>query len=116
MYRPGEEPASKFKDAVDSFLIQMKNRNEETNIELIIPGRIIHLAKNHGETHNSGLCNSLKCCCKVKSYNAQEVSHDAFAEIILSPSMALDHFPDTYVKELARLKDSWDHLEGGYRV
>ena len=109
MYRPGEEPSSKFKDAVDRFLIQMKQRNEETDPELTIPGRIIHLAKNHGDVHNHrGLCNPMNCCCKEKSYNAQEVSSDAFAEITISPSMALDHFPNAYVKELQKLKDTWE--------
>ncbi len=115
MYRSGEEPPSRFKDAVDKFLTEMKNRNEVVSAdrELVIPGRIIHLVKNDAQKNRedyvcTSLVSSICCCqCKSKSYDVQEVSADVFAEIVISPSMALDHFPTTYVRELSRLNDDW---------
>lgn len=45
--------------------------------------------------------------CKADPFIPQETSLEAFAELIVSPSMAIDHFPDRYVFELKAVKESW---------
>jgi len=119
MYPAGEEPSSEFKNAVDSFLEHMRRKNESAGKlhELVLPGRVIALVKTSwGQMHQMrGCCEScfrgVCCCCRSKkAYVAQETTGDAFSEIVVSSSMALDHFPDRYAEELQTLSRKWEEV------
>lgn len=119
LYPKGQEPESEFKTAVDAFLEHMSRKNEDLGRtqELVLPGRIISLAKaGRGEIRRNrgfcgGLISMLSCMCsslcKTKVYVPEDTTRSAFSEIIVSPSMAMDHFPDRYVDELERLHVKW---------
>lgn len=121
LYTVGNEPESEFKNNVYKFLNYMRKKNESdgTLNELVLPGRIIHLSKSgrgqEKQETSSYLCTSIitntyKCCCNSrKSYIPEETTNVAFREIILSPSMALDHFPDRYCDELDYLLENWNN-------
>jgi len=119
MYPAGNEPASDFKDAVDNFLEHMRRKNESAGKlhELVLPGRVVALVKTSwGQMpHMRGFCESCLrglcfCCRSKKVYVAQETTGDAFSEIVVSSSMALDHFPDRYVVELQALSRKWEEI------
>ena len=109
---------------------------------LTIPGNIIHLVRpggssdiaissptpaSSGGSRNRGRgVSSLStagsttsatggCCSGRNAYIPQEVGSEAFAELIISGNMALDHFPDRYVDELRVLVGAWepdsDHID-----
>jgi hypothetical protein len=141
LYSPQDTPPSTFKDAVATFTRMMKQRNATeldraeggTDSEnLSIPGRIVHLVKPGGNSdqaeasykgsssarerapHPSRGCrNCYNCCAPCPAYLPQEVDADAFAELIISSNMAVDHFPDRYVAELQTLHKSWSGDESG---
>eukprot|EP00605_Chrysophyceae_sp_TOSAG23-4_P002276 GSChrysophyteH1.ASY1.ANO1.2521.1 assembled CDS len=119
LYPVGEEPDSEFKDEVDHFLQQMRIKNEDRGkvTELVLPGKIIALSKEgRGLVRESTsawktVCKCLSCAfsgfCRNKRYIPEETSREAFSEIVVSPSMAVDHFPDRYVTELENLYKNW---------
>jgi sn1-specific diacylglycerol lipase len=119
LYPRGLEPESEFKNAVNDFLEHMRSKIEDLGKQhaLVLPGRIITLSKvGRGEIHSNhttctGVLNALTCACKnacrTHKYIPEETTYEAFSEIIISPSMAVDHFPNRYVKELVALDSSW---------
>lgn len=119
MHRVGQEPQSDFKTAVDSFLLHMRKKHESAGQvqELVLPGKVIALVKTSWgqQPKMRGCCESCLrgmcfCCKPKKKYVAQETTGDAFSEIVVSSSMALDHFPNRYVEELQNLSTSWQEI------
>lgn len=125
LYEPEAVPPSKFKESVDAFRRMMKQRNA-TELDasdggtigenLTIPGAIIHLVRPGGSSdialssrNGSGATSAQAggCCSPRKPYFPREVAHEAFAELIISGNMAIDHFPDRYVDELGFLVAAW---------
>jgi len=106
MYEKGEEPASEFKNNVMRFTDQVNKRLADTVsiVKLQLPGRIIHLEKSSKETNS---CPSM--CLSYYNYSAVETSNRSdFAEILISPTMGIEHFPDRYYNELQILyKKHW---------
>jgi len=101
MYEKGEEPASEFKNNVIRFTDQVNKRMADSVqlVKLQLPGRIIHLEKSSSEN----------CCLCLNYYNytAVETTNREFSEILLSPTMGIEHFPDRYYNELQRLALQW---------
>lgn len=101
MHEKGEEPASEFKSNVIRFTDQVNKRMADTvqMVNLQLPGRIIHLEKSSSEN----------CCLCLNYYNytAVETTNRDFSEIIISPTMGIEHFPDRYYNELQRLQSEW---------
>jgi len=97
MYEKGEEPASEFKNNVIRFTDQVNKRLADTVsvVKLQLPGRIIHLEKSSKE--NSCLC------LNYYNYSAVETTNRDFAEILISPTMGIEHFPDRYYNQLQTL-------------
>ena len=127
LYTPDAVPASRFKDSVDTFIRLMRQRNA-TELDSCDGGtrrrKPHHSGKNHpfGEARGSSdtalaSCSGVGgsavttqpagCCFPRKPYYPREVSPEAFAELIISGNMAIDHFPDRYVDELRVLVDAW---------
>ena len=46
-------------------------------------------------------------CLTRSAYNPQHAPTSDFLELMVSPSMAWDHFPDRYLTEITRLWESW---------
>ena len=101
MYEKGEEPASEFKNNVIRFTDQVNKRMADSVqvVKLQLPGRIIHLEKSSSEN----------CCLCLNYYNytAVETTNREFSEILISPTMGIEHFPDRYYNELQRLAQQW---------
>lgn len=90
LYPKGQAPPSDFLTNVSEFISKSnKNINNITKeVPLYIPGRIVHLIKAEGA----------RCLCLTRSkYTPVDALIDDFSDIIISPNMALDHFPDVYV-------------------
>ena len=90
LYPRGQAPASDFLTNVSEF-ISKSNKNISNitkEVPLYIPGRIVHLIK----------AEDARCCCLTRSkYTPVDAFNDDFSDIVISPNMALDHFPDVYV-------------------
>jgi hypothetical protein len=65
-------------------------------LQLKIPGRIIHLSK---------FLTTRKCCSTRRIFLPVSKSMEDFERIIVSSTMAANHFPDQYYYELRRLRD-----------
>ncbi len=64
---------------------------------LFLPGRIIHVARNHPE-------GSDRPCSRIKPiYKAFWADCDDFDEVIISPTMANDHMPDNVMEALQKV-------------
>ena len=97
MYEKGDEPLSEFKDNVERFNDQVNKRLADTVnvVKLQLPGRIIHLEKSSKET---------SCLClNYYNYSPVETTNRDFSEILISPTMGIEHFPDRYYNELQTL-------------
>lgn len=99
LYRPGEEPPSKFRTMVNNFTARVSERERGMQHPLFLPGRIIHFVKLE-VSENNWLAANL--CCKKMHYKPYETSWEAFSELILSPTMFIDHFIDRYVKNFGK--------------
>ena len=90
LYPRGKAPASDFLTNVSEF-ISKSNKNISNitkEVPLCIPGRIVHLIK----------AKDASCFCLTRSkYTPVDAFNDDFSDIVISPNMALDHFPDVYV-------------------
>ena len=94
LYRPGEEPSSKFKSMIASFSAHVGHRARLMH-PLSLPGRIIHFAKTE---------KSRRRCwpffCQKIEYRPFETTWEAFSELNISPTMLTDHFIDRIAAEV----------------
>ena len=105
-----DTPRSEFKD---SLYIHLSNTreflNQQTKPRLYLPGRIIHLIALMPPRLSSLCCFGRQCnlSCKnkndIEEYKMVRGSIDSFNEIIVTPTMLWDHFPDRYLVELNNL-------------
>lgn len=65
---------------------------------LHFPGRAVHLIKSE---EKSSFCSSKPI------YNPHLIPSFSFVELLVTPSMMLDHFPDRYLIEITRTWKSW---------
>jgi sn1-specific diacylglycerol lipase len=84
------------------------SRGPSRNIQMYPPGRIVHFLKT-GEQRScrSGIVKCLTCCTTNigAEYTPIWVNNDDFDDIIVSPTMGTDHFPDrltTVMQDLTR--------------
>eukprot|EP00596_Hydrurales_sp_CCMP1899_P002727 CAMPEP_0119053576 /NCGR_PEP_ID=MMETSP1177-20130426/74512_1 /TAXON_ID=2985 /ORGANISM="Ochromonas sp, Strain CCMP1899" /LENGTH=278 /DNA_ID=CAMNT_0007033563 /DNA_START=1535 /DNA_END=2371 /DNA_ORIENTATION=- len=103
LYRSGEEPDSAFKRCVDQYKATMHDRiHVPDNLKpLYFPGRAIHMIKSE---EKSSFCSS------KPYYNPHLVPSSSFKELLVTPSMILDHFPDRYLIEVTRLWKNWQEM------
>jgi pimeloyl-ACP methyl ester carboxylesterase len=103
MYPPGDAPDSVFKRSLEIYKETVNSRRvaeAEAGLKpnLVIPGRVIHLVKSEEDT---GFCSPKPL------YNPQYAPSSDFLELVVSPNMAFDHFPDRYLIEFTQLWESW---------
>ena len=125
MFKTGQEPQSVLRSSVRTFIDKINARIRESNaVELVIPGRILHLKHMEDSTNppyatlpmrsptSYQLQQQLEpdtirssstpsnCCSTKKSYIAVESTFENFKEIEVSPSMGYEHFPNQYVNAI----------------
>ncbi|KAK4566880.1 hypothetical protein RGQ29_002938 [Quercus rubra] len=83
-----DDPISQFMETVP----RSENGSAGDPPELYLPGLIIHMVPHQRGSHTS----LWKCCTvleKAQSYKAYIANRESFKDIIVSPSMFLDHLP-----------------------
>eukprot|EP01041_Mallomonas_annulata_P007760 gene7760-15877_t len=99
LYEPGTEPDSPFARSTTAYSLNMRDRAPELcPTPLHVAGRIIYLAKTDDEH---------RCCSSRTIYTPMEANLDYLDEILVSPTMLLDHFPDRYANEFERIVQGW---------
>ena len=88
LYRPGEEPPSKFKNMIASYSTHVGQRARLMH-PLCLPGRIIHYAKIEKTRRRRW-----SFFCQKVEYTPFETSWEAFTELHISSTMLTDHFFD----------------------
>lgn len=85
-------------------------RGEYRDIKLFPPGKIVHLVKT-GERSSctDSMAKCITCCTSNagNEYTPVWANNDDFNEILVSPTMAFDHFPSRVCLELERVADSF---------
>lgn len=80
------------------------------NIRLYPPGRMIHLLKTGEEGGCSHMTKKVASCCTSNSgfhYTPVYIANDDLDEIVVSPTMATDHFIDRMSNELSDLAEKY---------
>lgn len=117
MYPAGQEPDTPFKRSIAEFKELMRVRLQEQQINLCLPGRIIHLAKvSKGRQcsvfpgaaradcfFSRGALGTKACCTSSVRYRMREAECEDFEEILMSTTMGADHLPDVYYYEIKKL-------------
>jgi len=110
MYNENEMPervlSCAFRTNVENYkqsvLVTQKAKVE---VDLVIPGKIIQLIRKE---KGKGSCCSCACSCLCsKEFVPHFAARSAFEEIIVSPTMLTDHFPDRYYNELRKVASTW---------
>eukprot|EP00816_Leptocylindrus_hargravesii_P010370 CAMPEP_0196822226 /NCGR_PEP_ID=MMETSP1362-20130617/82634_1 /TAXON_ID=163516 /ORGANISM="Leptocylindrus danicus, Strain CCMP1856" /LENGTH=736 /DNA_ID=CAMNT_0042201723 /DNA_START=96 /DNA_END=2307 /DNA_ORIENTATION=+ len=102
-------PDSKFKRQLERLKRVQQRRREEfrgPSVCLYPPGKIVHLIKV--KESNSCVHGCFKCLtCGTTNFGSEYtpvwVSNDRFNEIVISPTMGTDHFPNRVCIELERI-------------
>ena len=104
---PTTPEATSYRQQLHHFrFIQSERRSTRgirRTIKLFPPGRILHLVKTDEE--QSCMVHVAKCltCCMSNAgslYTPVWIGNDDLNEIVVSPTMGTDHFPDRMVDEL----------------
>eukprot|EP00934_Nitzschia_sp_Nitz4_P001566 Nitzschia sp. Nitz4//scaffold37_size175936//42775//45327//NITZ4_002035-RA/size175936-processed-gene-0.216-mRNA-1//-1//CDS//3329549755//1566//frame0 len=93
-----------------------QTRGNTRNLMLYPPGRMIHLLKTGEEGGMGHLAKKVATCCTSNSgfqYTPIYIANDDLDEIVVSPTMATDHFVDRMCDELESLAQSYDDLAMG---
>ena len=101
-------PPSEFLTQLERFKeVQRRVREERGRVDVSLypPGRIIHFVK----TEESKWCGrgAKWCGGRDRTYTPMWTDNDALTEIIISPSMALDHFPDRVCCTIEGVAKDW---------
>lgn len=83
-----------------------RTRGSARSIRLYPPGRMIHLVKTGEEGGCGNVAKKIATCCTTNSgfqYTPVYIANDDLDEILVSPTMATDHFIDRMVDELSNL-------------
>jgi sn1-specific diacylglycerol lipase len=114
LYEPDEVPDSEYQQQLARFRdIQEERRRKRGTtraIQLYPPGRILHLAKT-GEKRScaAGLAKCVTCCMTNigSQYVPVWVDNDDLNEIVVSPTMGTDHFPNRMHAILEEVADEF---------
>ena len=110
LYEEEEVPDTDFKRRLERFdqvQDRVRTRRGRKDIRLYPPGRIMHFVKT--SQSNPCCCRLLKCVCPTRTtYTAVWAELSDFEEILISPSMALDHFPDRVCSAIEATAGEWD--------
>jgi sn1-specific diacylglycerol lipase len=90
-----------------------QSRGSTRSILLYPPGRMIHLLKTGEEGGCGHLSRKITTCCTTNSgfqYTPVYIANDDLDEIVVSPTMATDHFIDRMVDELSNLASDYGAL------
>jgi sn1-specific diacylglycerol lipase len=111
LYEPNEVPEdSEFQQQLNHFRqvqSELKSRRGQARtIQMYPPGKIVHLIKTGEQTScMHGVANCLSCCMTNfgSEYTPVWVSNDDLNEVVISSTMATDHFPNRMCDELGRV-------------
>jgi hypothetical protein len=87
-----------------------QRRGSLRSVRLYPPGRMIHLLKTGQEGGCGHLAKKVATCCTTNSgfqYTPVYIANDDLDEIVVSPTMATDHFIDRMVDELDSLAQTY---------
>ncbi len=90
-----------------------QSRGSTRSILLYPPGRMIHLLKTGEEGGCGHISRKITTCCTTNSgfqYTPVYIANDDLDEIVVSPTMATDHFIDRMVDELSNLASDYGAL------
>jgi sn1-specific diacylglycerol lipase len=115
LFSDDEIPDSNYRRQLDRFnAIQEERRLTRGTtrlVKLFPPGRMVHLVKT-GEERSCfhGLAKCLTCCTTNSGfeYTPMWVDNDDFNEIIVSPTMGADHFPNRVACMLERVASDFN--------
>jgi hypothetical protein len=88
-----------------------QSRGSTRSIRLYPPGRMIHLLKTGEEGGCGHVAKKIATCCTTNSgfqYTPVYIANDDFDEIVVSPTMATDHFVDRMFDELSNLAETYE--------
>ncbi len=88
-------------------------RGSTRSIRLYPPGRMIHLLKTGEEGGFGHVAKKVATCCTSNSgfhYTPVYIANDDLDEIVVSPTMASDHFIDRMTDELSNLAEKYCEL------
>lgn len=88
-------------------------RGSTRSIRLYPPGRMIHLLKTGEEGGCGHVAKKMATCCTSNSgfhYTPVYIANDDLDEIVVSPTMATDHFIDRMADELSDLAEKYEEL------
>jgi len=125
LYKEDHVPDSKFWRDFEAYKAQQRKTMSDRNTgstrkmydTMTLPGQIIHMVRTSDDlSNNPCLCclNCLKCtaCCGMdvdtKTYKVRWSENDDLAEIFISPSMLVDHFPYNVARALVCAAKSFD--------
>ena len=86
-------------------------RGELRAIKMFPPGKMVHVIKTGEKTScMHGIVNCLTCCTTNfgSEYTPVWVNNDDFNEVVISPTMGTDHFPNRMCDELNRVAHEYD--------
>lgn len=86
-----DDPISEFMETVP----RSENTSAGDPPEMFLPGLVIHMVPNQRSLHMP-LCEGCTVQEKAQSYKAYIANRESFKDIIVSPSMFLDHLPWRY--------------------
>ena len=107
LYGEGEAPETEYSRQLERFQrIQeerRRSRGEARSVKLFPPGKMIHLVKT-GEKRGCipGIARALTCCTTNFGFDYTPVwiNNDDLDEIVISPQMGTDHFPNRMLNVL----------------
>mmetsp|Transcript_8707 Transcript_8707/g.19113 ORF Transcript_8707/g.19113 Transcript_8707/m.19113 type:complete len:753 (+) Transcript_8707:114-2372(+) len=94
MYPAGQEPDSAFKRGITVFKALMEKRLAMLQVELSLPGRIVHFKKSEKPP---------VCSFKKTTYSIRMAPRSDFQEILVSTTMGSNHLPDVYYHEIHKM-------------
>ena len=84
---------------------QVKVSRDRPDVSLYPPGVIVHFVKTDEVRRCCG--HSAMVGSRSREYTPYYADNDEFTEIIISPSMALDHFPDRVCLSIEGVARAW---------
>jgi hypothetical protein len=101
-----EVPNNEFMEQLDKFkAVQANIKRDRASVSLFPPGKIVHFVKT--EEMATGKLGGKLCCSRMKSYTPYYAANNEFTEIVISPSMGLDHFPDRVCLSIEGVARDW---------
>ena len=77
------------------------------DVSLYPPGKIIHYVDTEEKSTCFGSVGANVCGARRREYTPTWSKNDALGEIMISPSMLLDHFPDRVCRSIEATAEAW---------